>query len=111
MNRRVFDPGQLRHRLTLQSLTETQDAAGAADLTWTDVADVWAHLRPVSGTSAVIAQQADESLTHEIAIRFRDDVASGWRFVTGERTFRIVTVYDPDERQCYLICSTTEEGR
>jgi head-tail adaptor len=46
-----------------------------------------------------------------VTLRFRPDVASGMRFMRGERVWDILTAHDPDETGRYLVCQTREVGR
>ena len=78
---------------------------------WRPVDDVWAALRPLSARALQLAQQTDERTTHRAVMRFRADVASGWRLRMGYRYFAVQTVHDPDERRRYIECLCEEEGR
>ena len=42
--------GQLRHRISIQTPTETQDDAGAIVTTWTEIVETWAAVEPSSGS-------------------------------------------------------------
>ena len=106
-----FDPGELGHRLTLQSAVETIDDDGVVAHDWHSVADVWARLSPLSVERRLLAQQHQEELTHEVVIRYREDVASGWQFRLGDRSFSILHLHDPDEQQRYLLCRCAEQAR
>ncbi len=106
-----FDAGRLNQRLGLQQRVETPDLSGGIVVSFVEVAQVWGMLEPVGAAMRNLAQQSDETVTHRISLRYRDDIASGWRFTKGTRTFRIITVYDPDETGRYLLCRTEEEGR
>ena len=65
----------------------------------------------VSQRQRLLAGQEHEIASHTITMRWRSDVASGWRFVFGDRVFAIDHVSDPDEMRRYLVCDVTEEGR
>jgi SPP1 family predicted phage head-tail adaptor len=41
--------GSLRHRVTIQQLTISQDAFGGIVEAWTDLKTVWADISPLSG--------------------------------------------------------------
>ncbi len=106
-----LDAGQLNQRLVLEQPVETGDASGGVIVTWQEVTSLWASLEPAGAALRNLAQQSTETVTHRISIRHRTDVASSWRFRKGTRTFKIITVHDPDETGRYLICRTEEEGR
>lgn len=103
-----LDAGILRHRLSLQQLLPNDDGFGGFEEIWREIAECAAALEPLAANQSFIANQADERVSHRITIRFRNDVASGQRFVMQGRIFRIITVYDPDETQRYLVCRTEE---
>lgn len=107
----VHDPGELNHRFSLEQLIETADGFGALDRQFQPIAMVWGALQPKRHDERLLAQQIDEQTTHVITIRFRTDVATGWRFVEGERIFAVVAITDPDERGRYLQCQTEEVAR
>ena len=106
-----MDAGMLKHRVTLERLVETPDLGGGLTITWNEVTTIWASIESVRAAMRNLAQQSRETVTHRIILRYRDDVASGWRFRKGNRTFRIITVHDPDETGRYLVCRTEEERR
>ena len=111
MSRALFDPGTLDHRFVIERVVETADGCGGVAITFDPVATVWATLEPASARSAEISQQVVETMSHAVTMRFRDDLASGWRLVQGLRVFTVLTVHDPDERRRYITCRVVEEGR
>ena len=106
-----LDPGELKAELSLQSLAREPDGLGGFSEVWSETATVFARIEPLAATSRFGADQTLEQVTHRITLRFRDDVASGQRFVRRGRVFEIVTVHDADETGRYMICSTRETGR
>jgi len=65
-------PGQLRERVTIQSLTRATDDQGGAVETWSDVATVWAMVRPARGSETQNSE--------------RTEAIGGYRFVMRNRT-------------------------
>lgn len=104
-------PSALNHRLTLQRPVQTADGQGGLDTDWWEVDVVWGAVRPTQASRSQRAQQMVETVTHEITVRFRDDVESGWRFLLANREFAIRAVFDPDESGRFLRCHCEEEGR
>ena len=111
MRMTFLDAGQLKHHVVLEQPVETPDGAGGAMITWTEVASLWAAIEPAGAAMRDLAQQPTETITHRITLRFRNEIASGWRFKKAGRTFRIITIHDPDETGRYQICRTEEEGK
>ncbi|MEI9900809.1 MAG: phage head closure protein [Hyphomicrobium sp.] len=47
-------------------------------------------------------------VSHEIIIRYRDDVTPQMRFKAGARLFDIAAAFDPDQRRRWLRCLAEE---
>jgi SPP1 family predicted phage head-tail adaptor len=102
--------GKLRHRLTLEQSTDTNNTRGEPIPTWSTVAYVWAAIRPNSGREGLAADQMYSSATHRISIRYRAGVVPKMRFVKGARVFDINAVLNVDERNREMVCLATERG-
>ncbi len=100
--------GQLRHRLTLQSLSRVQDAYGEAVETWTDYATVWGSLSPGRGREFQHAHQIHAEIEYEAHIRYRDDVKPTDRVIADGRTFEVVSIRDFDLRHIRQILMLKE---
>ncbi|MCR5858913.1 phage head closure protein [Mesorhizobium sp. J428] len=105
------DPGELRTELVLEEASRTPDGAGGFTESWTQIATVFARLQAIVAREKFGADQTIEEVTHRVTIRHRPDVASGMRFVMGDRILSVLTVHDPDETGRYLVCRTREQGR
>ena len=92
--------GKLRHRLALQNATETDSGTGTGhlDKTWTTYATVWGSIEPLSGRELVEQEQVQSEVTHKTKIRYQSAITSEHRIVFKTRTFQIVTMLNPEER-------------
>lgn len=104
--------GSLNRRVTIQSRSTTQDTAGQQSLTWTDVATVWAGIRPLTGHELARAQMMNTEINHEITIRYdlqwADPLVMGGRRLSyGTRIFNIHASMDEEEAHhtITLLCS------
>lgn len=109
----VPSAGRLNTRLTLQQRSTTQDASGGQSTTWSDVATVWAFVRPLSGREIIAAQAVNSELTHQITIRWQAAYASpkamaAMRLVAGGRIFNIQSAANEREENRYLVMMATE---
>lgn len=92
--------GQLRHRLALQSPSETI-VRGEAVVTWNTVATRWAKIEALQGRELWNARQVQPDITHRIELRFETGIAltSKWRLLlAGTRVLEILAVRRPEER-------------
>src|SRR5690242_2364221 len=91
----------LRHRLTLQSESQTPDGSGGYVRSWENVADLWAQVLPVRSTAAssreyLFAGQLQAVITHIVLLRYRSDVDASRGLVFHGHKFNNRGVLDPD---------------
>lgn len=97
-----MNPGKLRHRITFQERTTTQDSYGQPLLTWTDVATVWGAVEPLNGRELMAAEAVQSEITHQVVIRYRPGITAKMRVLYGTRVFDIQNVLDENERHRML---------
>ena len=73
--------GQLAERVTFQQKGVTKNAIGEEVVTWSDVATVWADVRPVRGGEFYAANQMQQTLDLRIFIRARSGITHDLRLV------------------------------
>ena len=100
--------GRLRHRITIQQVTEGQDETGAVTETWNEFATVWADMEPIAGKEYFAAKQTMAETTHRIRIRYLSGVVPKMRVLFGSRTFDITEIINYRERNVELHLMTTE---
>ena len=101
--------GKRRHRVSIETITTTQDAYGqkAGDVTpgipGTVFATVWAEVKDLSGAELFAAQQMNSQVTTLIGCRWILGVLPSMqaRYTTGgqARVFDILNVTDPEGRR------------
>lgn len=98
--------GTLRHRITLQSYTAAPDSYGDPIKAWSDLADVWAAVEPLTGREYFQAQQTHAEVTYRVRIRYRGDVVPTMRIAYTGKTLEILAVIDVGERrrEMHLMC-------
>lgn len=100
--------GNLRQRVSIERPVRTSDGGGGAQESWELVAEVWAQIRPLSGSERVEADGLAGKVSHETIIRYRDDVEPEQRLAFDSRLFDIRAVLDVDERRRFLRCLVEE---
>ncbi len=93
---------KLDRRITLQSIARTSDSQGGYTEVWSDIASVWAQIKPVKGYEKFQAMQNETPVSHDIIIRYRSGVTTKNRFTYDSRTFHIKEVLNVDEAGVYL---------
>jgi SPP1 family predicted phage head-tail adaptor len=97
--------GKLRHRITFQEDTGTQDSGGFRTESWGNLATVptvSASVEPLSAGELFQAGQTRVEATHKIVIRERADLTSNMRITAtirgNSRTFYIRGIRTLEER-------------
>lgn len=93
--------GQLRHQISLQSPTNSQNEYGEQTQSFDTYATIWAFIEPLSGRELLHAQQISEEIDSRITIRYNSSVISEHRILFGTRIFEIKTIINPEERNEY----------
>jgi SPP1 family predicted phage head-tail adaptor len=98
---------QLRHRITIQTLTEAADELGGRTETWTDFATCWAHVRPLQGNERYQAQQAHAETSIAIELRYRGDITARQRVLYRGQELGILAVINENmlDKKLILLCS------
>ena len=111
--------GLLRHRVTIQTRTETQGSAGDVTWTWSDLDTVWASIEPLMGSEAVSAKQLQSRTDTRIRIRYRHGLTTKMRIKWEEpgspiytRYYEIEAILNPrqNHRETVLMCVEREAG-
>lgn len=93
--------GELRHKVTIQSKTESRSDTGQVTYSWSDTATVWASIEPLSGRELEFAQAVHSETDHKITVRYTA-LTSEDRIKFGDRTFEVLSVKNPHERNIKL---------
>ena len=100
--------GSLRHRVEIQSVTDSASAFGDVSQSWSTVTTVWASIEPLKAREAFEAQQTKTRVSHRVEIRYISGVTTKHRLVYGSRTLNINSVLNPGERNERLVLVCTE---
>lgn len=101
--------GRLRHRIAIQSATETAGNISTAQTrTWTTVETVRGAVRPFTAREHHQANAVRSEVTHEILIRFYDGLTQRHRLVYDSRTFNILSILNTDERNVQMVIMAKE---
>lgn len=104
------DPGQRRHLITIQSLTQasppTYDASGALVTNWTTFLSTWARILPNRATDVIRNGQTTTQTFLVLNIRYRAGILSNMRVSWTNGTYVIQGIENVEERnqELNLIC-------
>lgn len=91
--------GKLRHRITLQTASQSQNDFGEWVTSYTNWATVWAAIEPNLGKRYMEAKQANSEVQGVIRIRYKSGVLPTMRVTYGTQVFEIVSIVHPQEQQ------------
>lgn len=110
MSRYRINPGELRHRITIQKCNSNQNNYGEIDInatiTWSDVVTVRAGIYPISGKEFFAAETVNSEITHKVKIRYIEGISPNMRIKFNNRIFSIESVINFQERgiELQLLC-------
>ena len=91
--------GLLDRRVKIQALTTAADGAGQPVETWSDIATVWARVRPFRGGERFLARQVVGQAVTTFEIRHRAGVTILNRLVYAGRSWDIHDVREVGRRE------------
>ena len=98
----------MRHRIRIESATETQGSDGSLIQTWHTFATVWASIEPLAGKEYFAAGREQASVSHRIRIRYLPGVSHGMRVNWESRLLEIESAINLWERNRELILMCRE---
>lgn len=95
--------GSLRKRVKIQTYADTETGVAQVLNTYTDIAEVWANVKQLTGIAVTKFKNIGSNITHQITIKYRSDVTSEqWILYDGNR-YRIRNIQDAgDEKKRFL---------
>lgn len=104
-----MNAGDLRHRINIYTREQIEETDGSGVFTkLTEIAILWAMIKPVSGLTRIDSKQIGEEVTHIITIRYFPLISSEHWLKLDKRNFEIKTVKNIDERNQYLELTVKE---
>lgn len=100
--------GDLRHSVEIERAVAAGDGAGGASLTWILVARVWAAIWSRAAEESFRFDREAGTASHDVWIRYRNDITPDMRVRYGTRVFNILGVIDVEDRGKFLRCPTEE---
>ncbi len=90
--------GKLRHRVTVQQMTETRDTTGEVIETWTDVATRWAYVEPMRSSEKDKRGIEAVENTYKVTLRYQAGlVTTARRLVYNGQLLDIESVINVNE--------------
>jgi SPP1 family predicted phage head-tail adaptor len=98
-----IEPGALKHQITFNQQSSTQDSFGQPVPTWTQIRTCWGGINLVGMREAFGNNQLTSQSTDIWTVRWTSTVIQpGMQIVFGSSTYRVQAVSNPGKRNIYL---------
>lgn len=98
-----MEAGKLRHLITIEEPTESQNEYGEPVESWATFAQLWASRGDLAGREYFAAQQTQAEVTTRFRLRYVDGITAKMRVSSDGVLYQINSVQDPDGRRRELI--------
>jgi len=105
--------GKLNQRITIQRAVKTDDGGGGFNFSWQSVVNnpsVYAAIQPLSAGESFQFSKLEFKASHRIIIRYREDITTEMKIVSGDKSYTIKAVQDIQGLKNYLEIIVNEEG-
>jgi SPP1 family predicted phage head-tail adaptor len=102
--------GKLKHKVELQTLTETADDQGGFTESWATASKPWVSIEPLDSREEFFAGQVRAGVTHRVKMRYTTDATTKSRILFGSRVLDIKSLKNTDEgdRELVLLCAEVQ---
>jgi SPP1 family predicted phage head-tail adaptor len=100
--------GKLRHSVTIKSASASRDEFGGSTDSWSTTEAIYVSIDPLTGRELEVARQVHGEAVCRIGMRYTTNAVITNRIAFGSRTFEIVDVQNPEERNEEILCICKE---
>ncbi len=100
--------GRLKHKITVQTTTESQSGSGAVTDSWSTYAQPWAEIEPKGGREYFAAQMTNAKIDVVFLIRYQSGITAKMRISWNSRVFNILSVLNKYETGKELLIACEE---
>jgi SPP1 family predicted phage head-tail adaptor len=97
-----MNPGDLRHRITLQKFTITTNENGFEIETWEDFKTVWAKVTNLHGREYYVAAAVQAENTVKFTIRYIEGLDTSMRILFRGRQYNITSIDNIEYQNRYI---------
>lgn len=87
-----MNPGELRHRITLQKFTSTVNENGFEEEMWIDFKTVWASVSNLHGREYFEAAAVQKENTVKFIIRYTKDLDTSMKIAFKGKSYNIIQI-------------------
>jgi len=98
----TYRVGELDQRIKILRQQLTPDGMGGNSLAWSEVSEVWAHVRPKGGREVTEFDRVNGQASYLIVVRNRLDIKDSDTIEWGGVRFNISVRKQPSKRALYM---------
>lgn len=87
-----MNPGELRHRITLQKFTTTVNENGFEEETWIDFKTLWASVSNLHGREYFEAAAVQKENTVKFTVRYIKDLDTSMKILFKDKSYNIIQI-------------------
>lgn len=87
-----MNPGELRHRITLQKFTTTVNENGFEEESWIDFKTVWASISNLHGREYFEAAAVQKENTVKFTVRYIKDLDTSMKILFRNKQYNIIQI-------------------
>jgi len=100
--------GKLRHRIVVETFTETVSNLGEVSRSWSTSTTRWASIKATAHREEERNRQIEDRATHWVTMRHVDGLSPNDRLKYGSRVFNILSVDNVEERDRKMLVRCVE---
>ena len=94
--------GDFKQRVSIERYKTEPDGMGGTTQKWTEVDKVWCNIKPLSGQKRLEFGKLDSTVTHEILMRYRQDISDQDRLKYKGKNYTLKFEINEDKEDTYL---------
>lgn len=106
MTKYLINPGDYRHVVTIQELSNQRNEYGEVIDNWINTLKTRAGIFPISGREFFAAETVNSEVSHKVNMRYVSGIRPDMRIAFSERIFHIISVINFQEKniELQLLC-------
>ena len=89
---------RLRHRITLRTFTESQNAIGENIKSYANGDTIWAAVEPTKGNEKIANSHITSETDVKFLIRYKTGITPEQQITWDSKTYEIVSIINPEQR-------------
>lgn len=102
--------GKLRHKVNIQTASESLDTSGTPTYTWGTLYTAWMEITPLQGRELFNVKQILPEVTLQGRMRYRSGITTSARISFGSKIYGIDGIVNTEEKNKELILYLKELG-